>query len=63
MKPEHAVRRAIIREWMSLPRDKRQTEEQTAAFAKKALEKHQFRCSGDRYQRVMAWLLPRSGKQ
>ena len=33
MKPEHNARRTIIREWMSLPRDKRQTEEQAAAFA------------------------------
>ena len=28
MKPEHETRRKIIREWMSLPKDKRQTEEQ-----------------------------------
>jgi hypothetical protein len=28
MKPEHEARRKIIREWMSLPKDKRQTEEQ-----------------------------------
>jgi len=27
MKPEHEARRNIIREWMSLPKDKRQTEE------------------------------------
>jgi hypothetical protein len=26
MKPEHETRRKIIREWMSLPKDKRQTE-------------------------------------
>ena len=51
MRPEHDARRAIIREWMSLPRDKRQTEEQAAAFAIKAIEKHEFRCSGDRQQR------------
>jgi hypothetical protein len=25
MKPEHETRRKIIREWMSLPKDKRQT--------------------------------------
>ena len=62
MRPEHDARRAIIREWMSLPRDKRQTEEQAAAFSMKAIEKHEFRCSGDRHQRVMAWLLPRTGK-
>jgi hypothetical protein len=62
MKPEHDTRRAIIREWMSLPRDKRQTEEQAAAFAMKTIEKKEFRCSGDRHQRVMAWLLPRTAK-
>lgn len=62
MKPEHDARRTIIREWMSLPRDKRQTKEQVAAFAVKAIEKHQFRCSGDPRQRVLAWLLPRKGK-
>jgi hypothetical protein len=62
MKPEHDARRTIIREWMSLPREKRQTEEQAAAFAVKAIEKHRLRCSGDPHQRVMAWLLPRSGK-
>ena len=26
------IRRAVIREWMALPHDKRQTEEQTASF-------------------------------
>jgi hypothetical protein len=59
MRPEHGARRAIIREWMSLPRDKRATQEQAAAFAMKAIEKHEFRCSGDRQQRIMAWLSPR----
>jgi hypothetical protein len=62
MRPEHGARRAIIRQWMSLPRDKRHTEEQAAAFAVKAIEKHDFPCSGDRQLRVMAWLLPRTGK-
>ena len=27
MKPEHETRRKIIREWMSLPKDKRQTKD------------------------------------
>ena len=39
MKPEHEARRKIIREWMSLPKDKRQTEEQAKPFAKKAMER------------------------
>lgn len=62
MRPENATRRAIIREWMTLPRDKRQTEEQAAVFAQKAIEKHDFRGSGDRQRRIMAWLMPRIGK-
>jgi hypothetical protein len=35
MRPEHETRRKIIREWMALPKDKRQTEEQAKPFAKK----------------------------
>ena len=35
MKPEHEERRKIIREWISLPKDERQTEEQAKTFAKK----------------------------
>ena len=31
---DHATRRKIIRQWMALPKDKRQTAEQAAAFAK-----------------------------
>jgi len=62
MKPEHGPRRAIIREWMSLPRDKRQNGEQAAAFAAQAVERHQFRSRGDRYRQVLIWLLPRIGK-
>jgi hypothetical protein len=62
MRPENAARRAIIREWMSLPRENRQTGEQATAFALKAIEKRDFRCSGDRQRRVMAWLMPRIGK-
>ena len=35
----HETRRKIIREWTSLPKDKRQSEEQAVAFAKKALDR------------------------
>ena len=62
MKPENAARRAIIREWMLLPTEKRQSEEQAAAFALKAIEKHEILGAGDRQRRVMAWLGPRIGK-
>jgi hypothetical protein len=57
MKPEHEARRKIIREWMSLPKDKRQTEEQAKPFAKKAMER--IPSSGDPYRQIMRWLLPR----
>ena len=62
MKPEHGPRRAIIREWMSLPKEKRQNGDQAEAFAIKSAEKHVFRCSGERTQRIMSWLLPRTGR-
>jgi len=62
MKPEHDQRRAIIREWMSLPRDKRKTAEQAAEFAAKKAETQELLCSGDPSQRVLAWLVPRTGK-
>ena len=60
MRPEHEVRQKIIREWMSLPKDKRRTEEQAKPFAKKAMER--IPSSGDRYRQIMGWLLPRIGK-
>jgi hypothetical protein len=44
------------------PGQSRQAEEQAAAFATKAIEKHEFTCSGDRHRRIMAWLLPRTAK-
>jgi hypothetical protein len=36
---------ADIRQWMALPKDKRQTAEQAAAFAKKALEQNELQSS------------------
>jgi hypothetical protein len=60
MKPEHEERRKIIREWMSLPKDKRQTEEQAKPFATKAMER--IPSSANPYRQIMRWLLPRIGK-
>jgi hypothetical protein len=57
------IRREVIREWMALPREKRQSAQQTADFAAKAVEKHQLpRSSRDPRQVMMDWLLPRTGK-
>jgi hypothetical protein len=60
MKPEHDARRKIIREWMALPKDKRQTEEQAKPFAEKA--KDRLPSSDDPYGQIMGWLRPRTGK-
>jgi len=60
---EHETRRKIIRQWMALPKDKRQTEKQVAAFAEKMAQENEFQHSRrDPYQKVMAWLLPRAGR-
>jgi len=57
---DHETRRKLIRQWRSLPKDKRQTAEQAAAFARKAIEENELqRSRRDPYQRVMGWLLPR----
>jgi hypothetical protein len=60
MKPEHEERRKIIREWMALPRDKRQTEAQADAFARTAMGRIAFR--PDPYRQIVSWVLPRVGK-
>jgi hypothetical protein len=58
-----AIRRAVIREWMALPHDKRQTEEQAAGFAAKALQRHELpRSRRDPHRVMMGWLLPRTWK-
>jgi hypothetical protein len=60
---DHETRRKIIRQWRSLPKDKRQTAEQAAAFAKKSVEENKLRQSRrDPYQRMLSWLLPRVGR-
>ena len=57
------IRRAVIREWMALSHDKRQTEEQTTSFAVKAAQRHELpRSRNDAYKVMMGWLLPRTGK-
>ena len=60
MRPEHEKRRKIIREWMSQPKEKRQTKEQAEAFAKKV--KDRVPCSDDPHERIMGWLVPRIAK-
>jgi hypothetical protein len=57
------VRRIVIREWMSLARDKRSTHDQAVAFAKAVVQRSRLPASRqDPYKVVMGWLLPRTGK-
>jgi hypothetical protein len=57
------IRRAVIREWMALPSNQRQTKEQTDSFALKAMHRHELpRSRNDAYQVMMGWLLSRTGK-
>ena len=60
MTPEHDTRRAIIREWMSLPKQSRQREDQAASFATKVMPR--VPSFQNPHQRIMRWLLPRVGR-
>ena len=52
------ARHEIIREWRSLPKELRQTDEQAAAFAMQIKDKYKFSSdSTDSYQTVKHWLL------
>ena len=57
MRPEHNARLAIIREWMALSKDKRQTQQQAAAFAKTVMAR--VPSVRNPQQRIMLWLSPR----
>jgi hypothetical protein len=57
------VRRAIIREWMSLAREKRQSGQQALAFAKAAVQRHGLpRCRRALHDVIGGWLRPRIGR-
>ena len=52
------ARHDIIREWRSLPKELRQTDEQAAAFAMQIKDKYKFSSeNADAYQTVKSWLL------
>jgi hypothetical protein len=60
---KQVIRRTVIREWMALPRDKRQSVEQAANFAEKAVQGHALpRSRCDPHRVMMSWLLPRTGR-
>jgi hypothetical protein len=57
------TRRTVIREWMTLVREKRQSGQQAAAFAKAAAERYNLPRSRRTPQEViMGWLRPRTGR-
>jgi hypothetical protein len=57
------LRRTIIREWMTLAREKRQSGPQALAFAKAAVQRHSLpRSRRAPREAVMAWLQPRIGR-
>ena len=57
------VRRAVIREWMALAREKRQSGRQALAFASAAVERHSLPRSRRTPDHViMGWLRPRTGR-
>jgi hypothetical protein len=71
MEEDHDTRRKIIREWMALPKDRRQTEQQAMVFAEKAAQQNKFHRSRrdpdhqfrrDSYEKVLGWLVPRAGR-
>ena len=57
------VRRTIIREWMLLSREKRQSSQQALAFAKAAIQRHNLpRSRLTPSDVIMGWLRPRTGR-
>ena len=57
------IRRDVIREWMSLAREQRQSARQAVAFARDALRRHSLpRSRRTPHEVIMAWLRPRTGR-
>jgi hypothetical protein len=50
------IRRSVIREWMALPRDKRQSAEQTASFAVKTVHRHTMDCLVGAQSSIWRWV-------
>jgi hypothetical protein len=56
-------RRALIREWMTLAREQRQSSQQANAFAEVAMQRHRLpRSRRAPHDVIMAWLRPRTGR-
>lgn len=60
---ESNVRRAVIREWMLLAREKRQSGEQALTFARAVIQRHKLpRRRRPAEEIVMGWLESRTGR-
>jgi hypothetical protein len=57
------VRRAVIREWMALAREKRQSGQQALAFARASVQRYSLpRSRRTPHDVMMGWLRPRTGR-
>lgn len=62
-KKQREVRRKIIRQWVKLPKDKRESIVEISAFAKAAAQQNEKAFVHGRrgpYEKIMGWLLPRA---
>jgi hypothetical protein len=62
-KRQRETRRKIIRQWMRLSKDKRQSVNELATFAKAAAEQNANAFAHSRrnpHEKIMGWLLPRA---
>jgi len=63
MRPDHDLRRKVIRQWMLLPRSQRRTRAQAEEFAAKILAANTFGPGHNEPRlRVMGWLSSRMAK-
>ena len=64
MKKQRQARRRIIRQWTTLPMEKRRSVEQIAAFAETAARQNEnafIHGRRDPRRKIIGWLLPRAG--
>ncbi len=60
---KHEIRRAVIREWMMLPSDKRLNQEHAASFATVVMQRYELpRSRRSPHEIIMGWLRARKAK-
>ena len=63
MEKQREARRKIIRQWVKLPKDKRESMEGISEFARTAAQQNEkafVRSRRGPYEKIMGWLLPRA---